>query len=60
MVKNVAEKARFAALGFSQAFGKDFYETYSLIAIVSIIRILRSLAISNYYQMYKANVHKNC
>ena len=42
-------KARFVAKGFSQVFGKDFYETYSPTTRLSIIRILMSLAISNDY-----------
>ena len=46
-------KARFVAKGFSQVFGKDFYETYSPTTRLLTIRILMSLAISNDYQFKK-------
>ena len=43
-------KARFVAKGFSQVFGKDFYQTYSPTTRLSTIRLLMCLAISNDYQ----------
>ena len=43
-------KARFVAEGFSQVFGRDFYETYSPTARLSTIKLLMCLAISNNYQ----------
>ena len=49
-------KARFVAKGFSQVFGKDFYETYSPTTRLSAIRILMSLAISNDFQLKQMDI----
>ena len=47
--------ARFAK-GFSQVFGKGFYETYSPTTGLSTIRILMCLAISNDYQLEQMDI----
>ena len=49
-------KARFDANGFSQVFGKAFYETYSPTTRVSTIRILMCLAISIDYQLKQMDI----
>ena len=49
-------EARFVAKGFSQVFGKDFWETYSPTTRLSTIRILMSLAISKNYQLIQMDI----
>ena len=56
MVKYVAIKHVVVAKGFSQIFGKDFYETYSPTTRLSTIRILMCIAISNNYQLKQMDI----
>ena len=49
-------KARFVAKSFRQVFGKDFHETNSPKTMLSTIRILMCLVVSNNYQFKKMDI----
>ena len=53
-------KARFVAKGFSQVYGKDFYETYSPTTRFSTSRVLMCLAIFNNYQLQQTVIKTVC
>ena len=49
-------KARLVARGFSQAYGLDYHETFSLVARLSSIRVLFSLALDQYWPLHQLDV----
>ena len=44
------------ARGFSQAYGLDYHETFSLVARLSSIRVLFSLALDQYWPLHQLDV----
>ena len=45
-------KVRLVAKGFSQIYGNDFFDTFSLVARISSIRVLFSIAVNRDWQMF--------
>ena len=49
-------KARLVARGFSQAYGLDYHETFSLVARLSSIRVLFSIALDQSWPLHQLDV----
>jgi hypothetical protein len=49
-------KARLVAKGYTQKEGEDFFDTYSLVAQLTTIRVLLSLAVSYGLTIHQMNV----
>ena len=49
-------KARLVARGFSQAYGLDYHETFSLVARLSSIRVLFSIALDLSWPLHQLDV----
>ena len=50
-------KARLVMLGNTQVEGEDFHETFALVAKMTTVRCLLSLAISKGWELHQMNVH---
>ena len=49
-------KARLVARGFSQQYGLDYDETFSLVAKITIVRVLLALAACKYWRLWQMGV----
>lgn len=50
-------KARLVSKGFNQIEGLDFFDTYSLVAKVTTIRLLLAIASTNNWFLHQLDVH---
>ena len=51
-------KARLVARGFTQTYGVDYKETFALVAKMSTMRVLLSVAVNHSWPLYQMDVKK--
>ena len=49
-------KARLIVKGYTQIYGSEYYDTFSLVAKMASIRLLFSMAAMRYWPLYQLNI----
>ena len=49
-------KARLVAKGYTQVYGSDYYDTFSLVAKIAYVCLLLSMTIMQYWSLYQLDI----
>ena len=49
-------KARLVVKGYTQVYGSDYYDTYSLVAKIAFVRLLLSMATMQSWPLYRLDI----